>query len=576
MQTSSAALFGIARLALSEEWHRNFVFDAQPQTTKSTQGKPCPACVKLKALDEQIARLQHERQCLLKTQINLQHDPFIHCLPVEIASHIFTFYVDDLWPTRRRAPLRLAAVCKVWREIAFSTPRIWTSTAINLNPKQKIPPQVELASQWLSRSGKLPLFITLNIPVDQHTPVLPGRSTKALFQLLRTYAPRWKQLDLFIPPTFHRSFLSGLRWAPLLEYIKIANSEEQRQEVVEESMEFRLDITPSLKRIRFSDLHLKKIFLGLDNLTSLEVDNGIALDEILEMLSRAPRLVHCRLSRLLDSTSDLKLPTAYLTHSSLEDLYVSPEDTWSERGLSLLCDQLKLPSLQSFTYTSEECKETLPVDSLVSLFGRSHSPITRLSLRSFDIIPADGDLIHLLESLPTITHLSLSLPYSSCTDTGMMTDLFLNRFAMVSMQDGTPQDIFLPRLQSLQFTGYRPFSWQRLMDLFEGPESTTQICSHNTVASRFEEISPPVLGRSRTRRPLDYCKIELVQRKTDPQEYIDKNALAVFVNFQKSAFLSIAAGDGLEACRPDQRRPGRVFSRISWPSARATLALSVI
>ncbi|KAF8956684.1 hypothetical protein BDZ97DRAFT_1850017 [Flammula alnicola] len=35
--------------------------------------------------------------------------------------------LDDSWPTKKYAPLLLAAVCKAWREIAFSTPRIWTS-----------------------------------------------------------------------------------------------------------------------------------------------------------------------------------------------------------------------------------------------------------------------------------------------------------------------------------------------------------------------------------------------------------------------------------------------------------------
>ncbi|KAF8958474.1 hypothetical protein BDZ97DRAFT_1442261 [Flammula alnicola] len=142
--------------------------------------------------------LQYERQCLLTTQINLQHDPFTHYLPVEIASRIFTFYVDDSWPTKKYAPLLLAAVCKAWREIAFSTPRIWTSIT-TLRLFGGCPCHTRI---WLPRS------VFFNMLFGLHLAALTPRSDSdrlaKLYSLyLGTHNTRWRLRNARAPESYH-------------------------------------------------------------------------------------------------------------------------------------------------------------------------------------------------------------------------------------------------------------------------------------------------------------------------------------------------------------------------------------
>ncbi|KAJ7687788.1 hypothetical protein B0H14DRAFT_3054786 [Mycena olivaceomarginata] len=95
---------------------------------------------------------------LLPTEILV--DIFIICLPVP--SRLWTNIIDGGHPLRpAEVPLLVAGVCRRWREVAISTPRLWLPLHIPVNRKTDLNgPQV--LSTWLSRSHPHPLSFTMH------------------------------------------------------------------------------------------------------------------------------------------------------------------------------------------------------------------------------------------------------------------------------------------------------------------------------------------------------------------------------------------------------------------------------
>ncbi|KIM46670.1 hypothetical protein M413DRAFT_260623 [Hebeloma cylindrosporum] len=109
--------------------------------------------------------------------MNAEFDPFILKLPPEIASHIFLLVVgkQDISALRHRGagglptPYLCSAVCAGWRQLARSTPNLWSlltfkfSDFANSTTMEALP---HLITDWLERSGSLPL--TLKVGYSRH------------------------------------------------------------------------------------------------------------------------------------------------------------------------------------------------------------------------------------------------------------------------------------------------------------------------------------------------------------------------------------------------------------------------
>jgi len=159
----------------------------QPIKCVVLEGGPCSACKereairrKIKQLEEELADLEAKDRAL-GSHINAIHDPFIHKLPSEIGSHIFrlslpTFDFRVDFSERRElvaGPLRLGAVCREWRKLAWTTPYLWDTLYISIHSStssflaKSLP---GLLREWLGRSGAFPLaifFQCFNIEIDR-------------------------------------------------------------------------------------------------------------------------------------------------------------------------------------------------------------------------------------------------------------------------------------------------------------------------------------------------------------------------------------------------------------------------
>ncbi|ESK84144.1 hypothetical protein Moror_17013 [Moniliophthora roreri MCA 2997] len=97
----------------------------------------------LQALEKEIARLQAQRE-KLKSFIDNHHALLspIRRVHTDIMREIFeNCLLQDHLPIRslREAPLLLTGICRTWREVAISMPRLWNRLHITV-PYPRFPP----------------------------------------------------------------------------------------------------------------------------------------------------------------------------------------------------------------------------------------------------------------------------------------------------------------------------------------------------------------------------------------------------------------------------------------------------
>jgi hypothetical protein len=92
-------------------------------------------------------------------------------------------------------PLSLGAICSYWREVAWSTPSLWSSLVIRISNKHDSHMVTGITQEWLARSGQLPLSICI-ITKRAYLQVL------ALADIINQYSSRWSNLDLYMPQRY--------------------------------------------------------------------------------------------------------------------------------------------------------------------------------------------------------------------------------------------------------------------------------------------------------------------------------------------------------------------------------------
>jgi hypothetical protein len=131
---------------------------------------------------------------------------------------------------------------------------------------------------------------------------------------------------------------------------------------------------------------------------------------------------------------------------------------------SVLVTMLNLavfPSLEKFGYDSL-VRTSFPNSAIPSIFNRSRCQLTHFDLCGDLRNGTTDDLIAILSDLPTITHFKL---HHIHMDNAIMSDQLLRRLTPIHPSEFTHIDRLLPRLESLEFRGYKGFSWSCLAGL---------------------------------------------------------------------------------------------------------------
>jgi hypothetical protein len=117
---------------------------------------------------------------------------FGHCLPP--SSNMGWYRSIDSYINT--APIVLTGVCRTWRDIALTTPKLWATLDI---PFDILPPQLaskpaseDFIDRWLARAGQVPLSFVFRAMLGQHDVEQPR-----MRDLIHRYSNRLRYLELY-------------------------------------------------------------------------------------------------------------------------------------------------------------------------------------------------------------------------------------------------------------------------------------------------------------------------------------------------------------------------------------------
>jgi len=408
-------------------------------------GGPCLVCQEDMELERIIQELQDRRRNL-QMRMNASHDPFVLTFPPEVSSHILLLsmgewdydpygpYSDRVLLKKLPTPFLLGTVCRGWRQLARSTPRLWTTLSFTLAKPTKVP-LFEAVKDWLQLSGGLPLSIWISNyegenPVSQemYGPVIDA---------LNQHSGRWHKLSLRIPPIYFRYFCGSSPPSNLYDLDVINRGYLD----IDGLPNFRMNFKPSPTYLTIKNIRLPASDIGWENLAYLSMAN-MTFNGCIEAIRQAPLLESCTIAKCHFTPRDVSIPRTIVKHIHLRTLDLD----WTREELFIdLLDSMECPALEEFSY--EPSMSNTMADSLVSLLNRSESRLKELSLYADGVEDlAVEDLKKLLNAIPCLQHL-----YLNCYTRRVMLviDELLQELSSSAptLAGGTPG--FLPHLQSL-------------------------------------------------------------------------------------------------------------------------------
>jgi hypothetical protein len=414
-------------------------------------GKFCAACTEdieaekeLNELEEEMKELEsriekiHIRRRALRTAMNENHDPLIHKFPPEIASHIFIQYSPPSASSDKfdRSPLYLGAVCQKWRQLAWATPELWISLHIG-SPGKYNDNLPQLVTEWLKRSASLPLTIRM---VDRWGWV---DEVDELINILNTHSARWRDMHFELPAR-HLHRISGSSQENILHRLVLCHPFSRP--LPSHFSTFSMKSKPSPTALTLAIVGLPSVDIVWNNLTVASV-NDIGVDHCIELIQRAPLLETLRLEAINPYSSVFPIPNTRIIRPHLHLLELSKI---REVSLARILDSLSLPSLEKWIYD----QSPFLLDNMISFVGCLSSTclkIFKINVEEVDCHQAARLLSH-LSSLEFLELRTIEMPPPE------------ELISLLCTSAESP--LYLPHLQSLEFSCGRYFPWRSLPRIF--------------------------------------------------------------------------------------------------------------
>ncbi|KIM35640.1 hypothetical protein M413DRAFT_347359 [Hebeloma cylindrosporum] len=422
-------------------------------------GGPCSACKEAMEVEQKIQELQ-QRHRQLRTKMNANHDPFVLKLPPEIASHIFVLSMDNL---KTKTPYLFGSVCRGWRQLARSTPQLWSKLAFFF-PSRRMdstfmenPPH--LVVDWLERSGGLPLSLQVSY-YPSGSPQSPPKEWLSIINVLNQHSGRWHDLVFDLPLVYFRHFRPTSPPQNLRNVSIFATDDPDAAATdISERPSFIMNARLGPMKFRVDGIPLKAVDVAWESLVQLEVTDA-SLDGVLEVIRSAPLLEKCCLADISPPTVGVSETIIYHSRLRTLELYQLHGGVFTE-----LINLLELPSLESWLIDSELEQNVIAVDA-ASFLRRSGPGLKSLELYQRREKPPFEDFTRLLHAAPHLQSLKLEgdgLP--------LVMDNILEQMSAPpasESQSGHSAE-FLPELRSLELVSSELTTWECIPRIFRWP-----------------------------------------------------------------------------------------------------------
>ncbi|KAJ7269826.1 hypothetical protein C8J57DRAFT_321590 [Mycena rebaudengoi] len=365
------------------------------------QGRARVAC-----LDDRIAGLQSElERCILERDKLAENvgqfasvvSPLRGGIPHELLANIFLLSLPEtgvdtpMYQAKAAAlgPWIIGQVCRRWRVVALSHPRLWTSVVLDFRIPEETSFSVLILETQLQRSGKQPLTVIFR--AFEHG---ESRSQHRAFQLILKESFRWETVALHIPVEVFPDIDCVQNQLPLLKDLRVDVLGCLPDGTTPVSRAF--EIAPNLKRVTLKGLNSDPSTCPVDVVlpwTQLQWYRGNnTWPSHLDVLRSAINIVGACFSTISSAEAAL-VPIQFP-----QLLRFSARDSTFLYGI----ETPVLEEVIIFDYLS-------PV---VSLLRRSSCPIKRLVCCECMDISCMEDI---LEEAPTITEFCIHIIYTANT-----------------------------------------------------------------------------------------------------------------------------------------------------------------
>ena len=380
------------------------------------------------AIDTKMAQLA-QRRAFLRRRIN-GLSPTAR-IPSEILIEIFQMACRPVDNGHRKAvtPLFIGSICRLWRDIAWSTSLLWSTIVLHVSRKQHSA-QVQLLGDWLLKAKSTPLSIKL-IAEDEYEYIVCA--FQAIMQVLVTRSDYWLTFDSLLPPQCHHIFknvnfpmLTSLSLHPPKSTISTFNTPP-----------IMFLTAPKLLDVDLSGYTFAAMVLPWEQVKRFKTQL-LTVTECLKVLRQSPNLQECNFEYVYSPDSFISktiMPHAQLKHLDVMLIKVA--------SVSLF-DSITLPSLSQLRihYSGPE---KFPLSAITSFILRSTCSLERLTV---EIKSDDADLIPCLEAIPSLTYFRLEIIGSAHPNMGLTRQL-------VALLDplSNSSRLLLPNLKHLQYKG---------------------------------------------------------------------------------------------------------------------------
>ncbi|KAJ6483876.1 hypothetical protein DFH09DRAFT_1211550 [Mycena vulgaris] len=356
--------------------------------------------------------------------LQLQLDSIIYpvlTLPPEITSEIFVHCVP---PVRSRdvvdpgaAPLLLLHVCRAWRQIAVSTPALWTTLTIEAPRLQ--PQFMEIVDTWLTRARQCPLSVKIV------TPFTKIDDFDGFLETFSRHSGGMRSLELNLTVgDFDK--MDGHRLAfPLLQTLSTR--------VVTWDGEVGMKVFEHVPMLREVWMHFAPpsfFTLPWHQLTKF-TGEFFTIPECLEALRFMPNIVECCFAARPQQHEPTDLPLPYQNRSS---------EVWEIARSTDILGFLTLPNLQTLEILDPD-PDDFDAHCFQSFLSRSAPPLRKLTVCREMTIPLAA-----LLAVRGLTHLAIWHP---------------SQVFIIMLFDSFGRDTSLvPQLQNLSFVGCIGEDWE--------------------------------------------------------------------------------------------------------------------